>query len=290
MKQKALLLLLLVAAGGAKGQGYQSYFGADSTRLNLYMECIDYDPTVYLVIFSADTVHVNGQNYLQGIPQGVFADFFYDEEFYFREDMATGRLYRYFPRHDEVEVLLCDMSLEVGDTFNVSDQWGTHSLVVGSVSFENERKVIHFENTYGYMIGLAFHEGVFPSYYPIGFMDYFGCDSYLLCEYRDGEQIFDNPEFDACYLNYSSTKEICVNPVRIFPTSIHPMGTIHVEAPEQIFDITFFDLYGREFRVIKTQEAISRWDVAIPDSFSGVYIITIKTKKGVHYEKIIIDN
>lgn len=285
-----VLLVLLALAGLAKAQGYQSYFGADSTRLNVYMVCIDYDPTIYLVINSADTIQVNGQKYLQGFPQGSFADFFYFEKFYFREDTDTGRLYRYFPNQDQGEVLLCDMSLEVGDSFNVSDQWGTHSVVVESVSFENGRKVILFENTYGYMNGLAFYEGVFPSYYPIGFMDYYGCDSYMLCEYKDGEQVFDNPEFDACYIYYSSTKEVCEKPVRIFPTSIHFMETIHVEASEQIFEITLFDLYGRKFRVINSQDTIVRWNVAIPDDLSGVYIITIKTIQGIYHEKIIVNN
>lgn len=285
-----VLLMLLAVTGTVKAQSYQSYFGADSTRLNVYMVCIDYDPTIYLVINSADTVQVNGQKYLQGFPQGSFADFFYYEEFYFREDTGTGRLYRYFPMHDEEEVLLCDMSLEVGDSFNVSDQWGTHTVVVESVSIENERKVIVFENTYGYMDGLAFYEGVFPSYYPIGFMDYWGCDSYLLCEYIDGEQVFDNPEFDACYLYYSSTKEVCVNPVIIFPNSILFMETIHVESSEQILGIILFDLYGRKYRVINSQETVVRWNVTIPDNLSGVYIITIKTNKGIYHEKIIVNN
>ena len=107
LKQKALLLLLLLAAGAAKAQGYQSYFAADSTRLNVYVIGIDLDLTTYLTINSTDSVVINGNTYLQGFLHGVFAGFFYEEEeFYFREDTVTGRLYRYFPLLDE-EVLLC---------------------------------------------------------------------------------------------------------------------------------------------------------------------------------------
>ena len=295
LRQKTLLfLLLMVAAGAAKAQGYQSYFAADSTRLNVYVIGIDLDLTTYLTINSTDSVVINGNTYLQGFLHGVFAGFFYEEEeFYFREDTVTGRLYRYFPLLDE-EVLLCDMSLEVGDTFIISDMWGSHQVVVNDVTFENGRKVIHFENGSYFNIDIMeFYEGIFPPVLPIGYFEYdyyTWCDFYLLCEYKNGEQVFDNPYYEGCYLHYSSTNEICVIPIKIFPTSIHSMETIHVEASEQISDITLFDLYGRESRVINSQETISRWDVTIPDNLSGVYIITIKTKKGIHHEKIIVNN
>ena len=77
LRQKTLLfLLLMVAAGAAKAQGYQSYFAADSTRLNVYAIEIDFDPTIYLTINSTDSVVINGNTYLQGFLHGVFADFF----------------------------------------------------------------------------------------------------------------------------------------------------------------------------------------------------------------------
>ena len=91
---KVFLLLLLAVVGNVKAQGYQSYFGADSTRLNVYESCIDNDYTFYLKINSTDTIEINGQSYLRGIPQDGF---YFGVEFYFREDTVTGRLYRYVP-------------------------------------------------------------------------------------------------------------------------------------------------------------------------------------------------
>ena len=296
LKQKALLLLLLMAAGAAKAQGYQSYFAADSTRLNVYAIEIDFDPTIYLTINSTDSVVINGNTYLQGFPHGVFAGFFYEEEeFYFREDTITGRLYRYFPLLDE-EVLLCDMSLEVGDSFTFSDRWGSHQAVVNDVTFENGRKVIHFENGSYFNIDIMeFYEGIFPPVLPIGYFDYYyytGCDFYLLCEYKDGEQVFDNPNFEGCFLFYAAVNENHEqeNPTKVFPTSVRPNETVQLETTAPITEVALFDLFGRAVSAVVCQETPMRWNMTIQSRVSGVYVIKITTNKGTSYEKIIVNN
>ena len=296
LKQKTLLLLLLVAVGAAKAQGYQSYFAADSTRLNVYVIGIDLDLTTYLTINSTDSVVINGNTYLQGFLHGVFAGFFYEEEeFYFREDTVTGRLYRYFPLLDE-EVLLCDMSLEVGDSFTFSDMWGSHQAVVNDVTFENGRKVIHFENGSYFGINiLEFYEGIFPPVLPIGYFDYYyytGCDFYLLCEYKDGEQVFDNPNFEGCFLFYAAVNENHEqeNPTKVFPTSVRPNETVQLETTAPITEVALFDLIGRAVSAVVCQETPMRWNMTIPSRVSGVYVIKITTNKGTSYEKIIVNN
>ena len=54
------LLALLLMAGGVtmQAQEYESYFGTDSTRLNVLQYCIDWVTTGYMEINTADTVHV----------------------------------------------------------------------------------------------------------------------------------------------------------------------------------------------------------------------------------------
>ena len=85
-----VIALLLATAGAVEAQSYQSYFGADSTRLNVYVYCIDFNPTIYLLINSADTVNINGHDYFQGFPQGEYSDYFYYEDFYFREEQTSN--------------------------------------------------------------------------------------------------------------------------------------------------------------------------------------------------------
>ena len=202
------LLALLLMAGGVtmQAQEYESYFGADSTRLNVLQYCIDWVTTGYMEINTADTVHINGHDYLRATPRGFF---FENAELYFREETATGRLYRYFPMIDEEEVLLCDMTLTVGDTFYHIDYWGlAHPSVVESVSFENGRKVIRFALPYlPWHDALTFREGIFPNNFPIGYLDYYDCENNLLCEYKDGEQVFENPEYNICYIDETSVQE-----------------------------------------------------------------------------------
>lgn len=295
LRQKTLLLMLLVAAGMAKAQGYQSYFAADSTRLNVYDVCVDFDPTIYLTINSTDFVIINGNTYLQGFPHGEFASFFQEEEFYFREDTIKGRLYRYIPLLDE-EVLLCDMSLEVGDSFTFSDRWGSQQAVVNDVTFENGRKVIHFENGSYFGINiLEFYEGIFPPVLPIGYFDYYyytGCDFYLLCEYKDGEQVFDNPNFEGCFLFYAAVNENHEqeNPTKVFPTSVRPNETVQLETTDSITEVALFDLFGRAVSAVVCQETPMRWNMTIQSRVSGVYVIKITTNKGTSYEKIIVKN
>jgi hypothetical protein len=287
------LLLLLAVVGNVKAQGYQSYFGADSTRLNVYELCIDFDPTIYLTIYSADTVNINGQDYLQGIPQGEYAGFFHDEEeFYFREDTILGRLYRYVPELDE-ELVLSDMSLLVGDTITFSDEHGDHYAVVESVSFENGRKVIKFTASYYY--GITYYEGVFPPFFPIGYIkDYYyysSCDNYLLCEYKDGEQIFDNHSFGTCYIgNDMSVREIPQRQVLVYPTKARPIETIRIETSESIQEVALCDFLGRKIPTVNDFESSRCWNMTILSHVSGVYIVRITTRKGIYYEKILIHN
>ena len=274
------LLLLLAVTGTAKAQGYQSYFAADSTRLNVYAIEIDFDPTIYLTINSTDSVVINGNTYLQGFPHGEFADLFFEyeeEEFYFREDTVTGKLYRYFPLLDE-EVLLCDMSLEVGDTFTFSDRWGSHQAVVNDVTFENGKKVIHFENGSYFGINiLEFYEGIF----------------YLLCEYKDGEQVFDNPNFEGCFLFYAAVNESHEqeNPINVFPASVRPNETVQLETTDPITEVALIDLFGRKVSALVCQVTPVRWNMIIQSRVSGVYVIKITTNKGTtSYEKIIVNH
>lgn len=293
LKRKVLLLLLFIAAVGSKAQDYQSYFGADSTRLNVYVICIDFTPTFFLSFNSTDTVLMNGQVYLQGTPHGKYGSHFEYEDFYFREDTITGKLYRYFPILDE-EVLLCDMSLMVGDTFSFSDQWGVHHAIVESISFESGRKVIHFTNIYGFNDGLTFYEGIFPSYYPIGFSEdsNYGCDNFLLCEYKDGEQVFDNPEYNSCYIdNVLSIQEQCQKPIKVYPMPIRAMDFITIETFEPIKSIQLFDIMGREVQIINNQISHNLWQMNIPSCINGIYFIKTTLKKGDYYcEKVIVNN
>lgn len=297
---KLFLLLLLAMAGTARAQGYQSYFGADSTLLNVYIVCTDFDPTISLSINSFDNILINNHIYHRGLTQGYFAgvleDWFADSDLYFREDITTGRLYRYIPSIDE-ELLLCDMSLSVGDTFSFPTTWGIRQSIVDQISYFNGKKVIYFADDVFYGGGIddtyrtVFVEGVFPVMFPLGYYDnYMDCFMYLLCEYMNGEQVFDHPYFGSCYLYEYSTNESKSLSTKIYPTFIYPAETIQVETSDPILDVFLYDLFGREVPANRFEETPCHWNLTVLNGASGMYIIKVTTKKGINYEKIYIHN
>jgi hypothetical protein len=274
------MLALMAVVGMAKAQDYQSFFASDSTRVNVYVEMIDFCHTFYVTIRSTDTVNINGTQYVQGFPHGKYGSLYGYLRFYFREEVATGRLYRYFPIYDEEEVLLCDMSLTVGDTFEYYDGWEMRQVTVESVSFDNGRKVIHFpDNYYGHY--LVFHEGLFPSFYPIGFIDDFGSDSFLLCEYKDGEQVFENPEFNTCYIDDVSVQEQNLQQVEFFLFPNPAKGNVLIKGIEAA-EVRVFNTLGQMVKAVQETNEINMEGFA-----EGVYLLRITDKEGNGYIKKI---
>ena len=297
IKTKVLLLILLMAGGAAKAQGYESYFGVDSTRLNVFASCIDYTPTFLLTFNKADTVSINGNIYQKG-DDNTGSSYWsggYSTPFYFREDTVTGRLYRYYLNLDK-EVLLCDMSLMEGDTFTLDESscfsW---PFIVDSVFFENGKKVIHLSNEYH--SNFTFYEGIWPIYdSSMGIMggvnpDYDSCIFYLLCEYKDGEQVFYNPFFNTCYMDDdSSVQEQNQNPIEVYPTLCSKNELINIETSDFIKDIQLFDVFGREVSIVKNQTSENHWQMNVPNCVRGIYFVKIALKNGDYYEKIMVND
>ena len=276
------LLALLLMAGGVtmQAQEYESYFGTDSTRLNVLQYCIDWVSTGYMEINTADTVHVNGHDYLHATPRGFF---FENAELYFREETSTGRLYRYFPMIDEEEVLLCDMTLTVGDTFYHIDYWGmAHPSVVESVSFENGRKVIRFALPYlPWHDALTFREGIFPNNFPIGYLDYYDCENNLLCEYKDGEQVFENPEYNTCYIDETSVQEQGQQQITIYPNPAKETMLIEGAKASEV------QLYNALGQLVKTMQGTN--EIPVADLPQGVYMLRIADIEGrIFMEKVMV--
>ena len=275
------LLALMAVAGMTKAQDYQSFFASDSTRVNVYAEMIDFCHTFYVTIRSTDTVSINGTQYVQGVPHGKYGSLYGYMRFYFREEVATGRLYRYFPIYDEEEVLLCDMSLTVGDTFEYYDGWEMRQVTVESVSFDNGRKVIHFPDSY-YGHYLVFHEGLFPSFYPIGFIDDFGCDSFLLCEYKNGEQVFENPEYNTCYIDETSVQEQDLQHVSLYPNPAK--GKVIIEGIQPA-EVQVFNALGQLVKTVRDANEIN-----ISNLKQGVYFVSIITENKERFIRKIVKN
>ncbi len=275
MKKYLFILAATLICGTMQAQGYQSYFAADSTQLNVYMEMIDYCHTFYLTIRSADTVNINGTQYIKGFPHGQYGYNYEYEDFYFTEDTNTGRLYRYNPILED-KVLICDMSLTVGDNFYYTDEYGDSYAIVYNVTYEDGKKVIHLTDCFSSWV---FQEGCFPSYLPIGILKDYSemCRSHLLCEYKDGEQMFANQVFETCYIDNVSVQERKQqqNWVSLYPNPASETVRIEGVRPAEV------QVYNALGQLVKTVRDIN--EISVADLSHGIYLLRITDMNGMVY-------
>ena len=239
---KALVLALLVAGGGICNRAhaqYQSFFGDSITEYYIGGYYVTYDPDffgveTYEYLWNrSDTISFNQQTYYF-IPNRYGWDHYYDVNFYIREDTVTGRIYRYVPEFD-LEELICDMSLALGDTFYMPyfiNYYGALDyqkipIVADSIWFENGKKMIRFSKSYlfpsldpwdaiprfiSYKIqNVVFVEGVGPNFTPFGWHDghddcpggnssnWWGFYPILLCAHKDEELVYMADERAGCW-------------------------------------------------------------------------------------------
>ena len=195
---QTLLLVLLMAAGTAftnrAHAQYQSFFGDSITEYSIGWTCPTYDPFFFgvnsgrLIYTLNDTIAFNGNTYLQPTLDELQGDY------YIREDTTFGRLYRFEPETN-TEYLICDMSLEAGDTFVFPRHPAfSYSMpicgIVDTVVYLNGKKNIIFRTDTasniptplayslylvvwdrdGEIIPVMFMEGIGPTYSPCGWI------------------------------------------------------------------------------------------------------------------------
>ena len=311
LTKQVLLILLMIIGGSLKAQNdstyiYQSFFGNDSTRINIYdSHIIDAEWTHVTSIYNSDTVNINGILYYKttGNPYDPYTDIYY------REDVETGRLYQYVERNDiyvgdlKVEVLVCDMSLNVGDTFqfpheldyNTNDYNSYWEPIIGTVTdvrYENGKKIIEFDDQVGWHLGidsgypLTFTEGEFPNLIPTnGLWQY----NELLCQFKDGEQTYHNPDFEECYYDWISVEEIESKNITISPTVLSSSETLSIKSDSDIKSIKMIDMLGRKINIFINPTDDLSCQISLDQRCkSGIYLIIVETEKSVCYEKVIL--
>ena len=303
MKKITLILFLIITVGSLKAQNdstylYQSFFGNDSTRLNIYdSHIIDAVHTFVIYIYNSDTVNINGTSYYK--TNG--GDYYYSY-LYYREDVETGRLYQYVEEYG-TEVLICDMSLNIGDTFHFQTKedldtihynpyWEPALGVVTDVRYEDGKKIIEFNKElywFGFPpdgVSVTFTEGEFPIVIPtVGLFEY----NELLCQFKDGKQTYHNPDYDECSYNITSVEEIESNNLTITPTVFFNSETLFIKSDSEIKGVKMIDMLGSKVNVsINLTDDFSCEMSLNQNCNSGIYLIIVETEKGVCYEKVVV--
>ena len=264
MKKMLLLIFSLLLCFSSFAQPYQSIFGKEKTEFDIAIPITVYDPnpnqlgpvrTALFKTTSKDTITTDGFCY----------HFFNDiENGYLREDTMTGKIYRYLPDFEK-EFLICDMTLSVGDTFQLpvffdhDPSWNYfyheqgYNAVVKQIDTIGGRKIIEFYNitgTYSFFynedihqgggptlrelnIYLKFIEGIGPIYGPFGpangYMSNEMMLGAILCVYRDDSLYYMTSELLGCNQYYVKIDEIEPLAIKIYPNPVNDLIRIEID-------------------------------------------------------------
>lgn len=205
----------------------------------------------------------------------------------FREDSMTGRVwYRNLTGYcvtglnDTDEILIQDMSLIVGDTFNIkfSDWRFTDTLyVVDSVYYQSSHKMIRLKKSVTHPnVEIIFIEGIGPNR-SIFFMtnDCSGClNPYLLCSFKDSIQTsYVNTKYNGdCDPVFAGVSNIPGTSVTIYP--IPSSNSIHIDGiTDTHADYSITDLTGRQL----LHDHLDTREIDIHTLPSGIYLLNITT-------------
>lgn len=312
-----VLIAVFVLVGTTKlysqnpnNKGYLSYFGNDSTNINMtHVPCQSGDVMYNLsgVIYNHDTIRINGNLYMYRVPQNNKTpddrriDYYFPryDTLFLREEQETGRLYRYYRDYfgmGEAEKLLCDMTLEVGDKFVMPDHFclGEDTVTVFQVSYTSGRKIIELV---GYMTDYTFVEGLFPLDFPlwqepIRSGEYGSADwSELLCVHKDGEQVYINSEYGCYGHNPWLVDETEEESFSLYPNIIHKSGIITINSSSGVVGVSIIDMLGKTEIIEANRLNDNTWNINLSaDSKHGVYFIAVQTENGFKYEKVFVCN
>jgi len=305
--KSAVIITILLVFGTTKlysqdtnnSKGYLSYFGNDSTNINIKsIPCHGADVWYIMagVVYNEDTLRINGNLYYYRVPQGTTLsqdpriDYYFPiyDTLFVREDITTGRLYRYyrdFLGTGESEKLICDMTLEVGDEFIVPTCHPEieESYTVVDVSYDNGLKTIRLFNGWYHTY---FREGVFPTVSPLyiesGIHSNDIYESDLLCQHKDGEQVYVSS--DGCYGHKPwSVDEKEEEPFTINP---NPTNSIVTISGENISKIEVLNALGQKVSEIECCE--DEITIDISSQPNGIYFLNIIDKKEKKITKKVV--
>ncbi|GAB1417860.1 hypothetical protein MASR2M12_06250 [Bacteroidales bacterium] len=192
----------------------------------------------------------------------------------FREDTATGQLW--YKTQSNVERLILDMSLELGESFEIFPGiWST----VESVSYQNNRKIIQFEwYSLIWKENLLFIEGVGRN---IGL--FFDELDYAACKYENGELVYVNQNtnlFDGCVPDPVKVNENNPDEPEV-SISFNCSKQIHIRFTNPISSktmFTVFNLLGNQ--VYECMLSADSQFINLDFLKSGIYVFMISNADG----------
>jgi hypothetical protein len=298
MRKIIIVFALLCALAPARAQ-YESFFGRKSWEYSMayvpVMYSTEYNPNLlgciseFYRFYATDTVSLNGYRYYYCIAPNIYN---------LREDTTKGQLYVY---DGITEILLCDMSLNTGDTFILSVPhpsglefaWHNISMTVDSITYINGKKNIHLTGDpyymptfYGsYNFSMRFMEGIGPMY---GINPYnpFALQG-LMCLHKDDTLYYMTHPDVGCYQNVVSVPDYPDVFLTVYPNPSDRQVVLSFSTEEEIRgSVLVRDFLGRV--CLRTTVTNSTMILNIDNLSPGVYTLTFIDQQNRKITKKIV--
>ena len=292
-KHSFLIVFFVLYSFCVYGQ-YESFFGNNSWTYHIayYETCYtdEYDPENLGQCTATEAFEFSKTN-----TAWVDSVLFFKSHYVFlREDTSLGQLFARYQDFDR-EYLLCDLSLEEGDTFHfvwpwiMFDVYYHGDMLVDSVRYYNGKKTIFLScvseydacpSDYGipyYNVTLRFMEGIGPMYgfYPPTMETRPGI---LLCLYKDASLCYMTHEDLGCYQSCSGIEDYPPSLLEIWPNPTKEGITLSFSTNTALEGhIIIRDLSGR----ICLHQAITgnHSTISLESLSSGMYLLTYMDKE-----------
>jgi hypothetical protein len=272
-----LIAVLLSATLMAGGQPFTPVISSDSTTWDIaWKELFGNVMGRLYTVVSKDSTYYD-----------LYFDFFGSNAEYvgkIREDANIGKIW-YTPPDYTDEFLIMDLSLSIGDTFELPVFNTTTPIVVIDVYYIDQRKYIEFDYQTEWNEPLRFIEGIgrniaLHQFWLIGF-------SYVACKYNSGELVYinSNPNFNQCELDPTGLETVQENLVKVHPNPIGDLLYITFAEPDcRNMDISIFNINGIE---VYRNKAQANQVIDLATFQKGLYLIQISYKNSFKNIKII---
>ncbi len=268
MKKITFLTLISIWCLNAVSQDYHPLFKGSKDWNILASEC-SFDPGPPSIFHTEefsfregenDTI-INFETYYAILANGYG---------YVREDTIEKKVW--FLNNFDTEVLLYDFSLGIGDTTELL------GLVVDTITEEvinqTTRKKYWLSNGEVWIEGIGSSLGILRR----NMIGWVGATFWLLCAYENEELVYQNPDYNTCYIQ-TSVKEVEGETISIYPNPAKE--TVYIKnLPNKINTVEVCDITGKVLRIVDLNKTES---INISNLKQGVYFI----KAGRFVQKFI---
>ena len=295
MKNFYLITILILLACVANSQEYFNLIEENKTW-NVMNVIVNYSPPNYVpdTSFSTTTYKISGDSVLNSNTyKKVYSS---DEEFpvdwnyncLIREDVNNKKAW--IKNSSENERLLYNFSVNVGDSILLGYPEEQFYLYVDSIINININQTLRKkywlsckvkpEYNETWVEGIGSNKGILAS----GSAFIVGGWSWLLCVSENNELIYENPNYNDCYMITTGIQESKKELFNIYPNPVKDKIYIVNHQNIKIKSIILSDYLGNEIKYFIT----NNYYLDIHDIPSGLYILKINYTKGVIIKKIII--